>query len=103
MKKGKLQVKDIPDLPILKFLDDLSKKKLAGILYNNCPQSIYNVFESNKSPAFNLLKAKMRTLIKHKLVEGCACGCRGDFKITNKGREILYGRPSIYISILGVI
>lgn len=37
----------------------------------------------------HLLRAKMAMLIRRKLVSGCACGCRGDFEITDKGRLFL--------------
>jgi hypothetical protein len=33
--------------------------------------------------------AKMRMLIRRGLVDGCDCGCRGDFVITPKGQELL--------------
>jgi hypothetical protein len=36
-----------------------------------------------------LVLAKMRNLIKHGLVSGCGCGCRGDFELTDLGREWL--------------
>ena len=31
----------------------------------------------------------MKQLIKRELVDGCDCGCRGDFEITAKGEEWL--------------
>lgn len=36
-----------------------------------------------------VIAAKMASLIRRGLVSGCACGCRGDFQITGKGREML--------------
>ncbi|MFH2045132.1 MAG: hypothetical protein ABIK92_08285 [Pseudomonadota bacterium] len=33
--------------------------------------------------------AKMKSLIRRGLVDGCDCGCRGDFEITRKGVEYL--------------
>jgi hypothetical protein len=35
--------------------------------------------------------AKMRALIRRGLVDGCRCGCRGDFEITAAGRAVLRG------------
>lgn len=32
---------------------------------------------------------KMRMLIRRGLVDGCPCGCRGDFEITPKGQAWL--------------
>lgn len=34
---------------------------------------------------FKVRLAKMRGLVKRGLVDGCTCGCRGDFTITPKG------------------
>ncbi len=36
-----------------------------------------------------LILAKMSQLIKKGLINGCTCGCRGDFEITPKGEEYL--------------
>ena len=33
--------------------------------------------------------AKARGLIRRGLISGCACGCRGDFELTDRGRELL--------------
>jgi len=70
---------------------------LAGVMWENADYGLglvgcddYKVMEHSdygKSPTlpFNLVKAKMRKLIKRGLVNGCACGCRGDFILTEKG------------------
>lgn len=36
-----------------------------------------------------VVRAKMKALIKRGLLGGCWCGCRGDFHLTDKGREHL--------------
>lgn len=41
-----------------------------------------------------VLRAKLKSLRRRGLVEGCVCGCRGDFRITGPGRELL-GRASL--------
>lgn len=33
--------------------------------------------------------ARMHRLVERGLVSGCACGCRGDFEITDKGNAYL--------------
>lgn len=33
--------------------------------------------------------AKARRLIRRGLMDGCDCGCRGDFVLTDAGRELL--------------
>lgn len=41
---------------------------------------------------WKVILAKARRVISRDLVEGCTCGCRGDFEVTDKGRELL-SRP----------
>jgi predicted NBD/HSP70 family sugar kinase len=36
-----------------------------------------------------LARAKMTMLMRRGLVEGCGCGCRGDWELTSKGRATL--------------
>ena len=36
-----------------------------------------------------VLLAKLRRLVRRGLLDGCPCGCRGDFTITEKGRALL--------------
>lgn len=33
--------------------------------------------------------ARLRALVRRGLVDGCPCGCRGDFRLTDLGREAL--------------
>lgn len=42
---------------------------------------------------WKLRLAKMGQLIRRGLVDGCFCGCRGDFYITDAGREFLARTP----------
>ena len=80
-----MQCKDIPDTPILQFL---AKN----------PKTWHNWFEGHEKDVGQamppgtprkLVLAKMRSLIKRKLVDGCDCGCRGDFVITEAGLDKL--------------
>jgi hypothetical protein len=83
-----MQCKDIPDLPILKFLAKLDR---WATHYDSNPErgmpSVGTVMPA-EAP-IKLRAAKMAMLIRRGLVEGCTCGCRGDFEITSKGRTIL--------------
>ena len=36
-----------------------------------------------------ILHAKFKKLMKRGFIGGCACGCRGDFEITDKGLEFI--------------
>jgi hypothetical protein len=88
-----MQCKDIPELPILRFLagpyDNWPVPRWATWFnYEPRPEnSVLNAMPLG-TPA-KLALAKMRQMIRKGLVEGCGCGCRGDFEITDKGRALL--------------
>jgi hypothetical protein len=57
-----------------------------------------NYFEGHKNSVIQampigtpekLAHAKMKMMIRRGVVDGCRCGCRGDFVITQKGIEEL--------------
>jgi len=78
-----MQCKDIEERPILEFLF----KHKDGWCFNfdpkDCERSVYFAFP--KDVPHKLLVSKMRNMIKKGLVDGCDCGCRGDYQITEKG------------------
>jgi hypothetical protein len=115
MKNGKLQCKDIPDLPILEFLLKLereeivssyaseSKDSVDGFVHWNSPwgcvwlgvaHSVQHAMPLAVHDKDTLVRAKMQMLINRGLVSGCTCGCRGDFELTDKGREELGVAPT---------
>jgi len=80
-----MQCKDIKDTPIIEFVN-----KHGGIgctWFNDNPRSVRHVMP--KMIHDKLILAKMRKLIKRKLIKGCACGCRGYFEITGKGKDFI--------------
>jgi hypothetical protein len=90
-----MQSKDIPEVPILEFLN-----KHIGEWCNWVSLEVEAKFELKyqgrsvlhampEGTAGKLALAKMRSLIKRGLVSGCACGCRGDFEITDEGKAFL--------------
>jgi len=80
-----VQAKDIPELPILKFIDSFD-----GAWCNWFSQDVRSVRRAMPEDTYpKVVLAKMRALIKKGLVDGCPCGCRGDFRLTDKGREYL--------------
>ena len=94
--KEKIKCKDIPDKHILNYLWETQN------VFNECWTCIwYGHFKETKpenrdiyyampeGTPEKLALAKMKSLIKRGLVDGCACGCRGDFEITDKGIESL--------------
>lgn len=100
MKNGRLQCKDIPTVPVLLFLAEVAARgtchgATAGH-HDLLPREGYmpTVRDVPQLAALpeRLLLAKMEMLIRAKLVDGCSCGCRGDFEITGKGRARIQGQ-----------
>ena len=76
------QCKDIPDRPIIEFLYKLEQ---SATWYNPRPgyPSVLEAMPRDTPPKLAL--SKMEMLIRRGLVDGCSCGCRGGFIITEKG------------------
>lgn len=79
------QCKDVPDMPVLLFLASLNGK--WGNWYYGTECSVCQAMPAD-TPG-KVVLAKMRTLIRRGLVDGCGCGCRGDFVLTDKGRQFI--------------
>lgn len=95
-----MQSKDIPERPILEFLLE-NKEPSSSNQFTGWATAFGREYENSIQRAMpewvnsKLVLAKMRSLIKRKLVDGCACGCRGDFVITEKGiKEISNTAPA---------
>ena len=78
-----MQCKDIPDAPLLSFISHKQAEKGYWV----------NRWDFDETPYAdlpdNLFRAKMGKLIARGLITGCACKCRGDWELTDKGREYL--------------
>ncbi len=76
-----MQCKDIPEEPILLFLAALGPRPATWFWSEDYrpDNSVLRAMPEGTPAKLGL--AKMRKLIKRKLVAGCACGCRGDFRI----------------------
>ena len=80
------QCKHIPDKPIMEFLLE-NKGHWCNWNFGD-ERDVRNSMPKNLSSE-KLILSKMRQLMKRGLVDGCDCGCRGDFEITTKGEEWL--------------
>lgn len=40
-----------------------------------------------------VLAAKLKALVRRKLTDGCPCGCRGDFELTEAGWDMAIAVP----------
>jgi hypothetical protein len=96
-----MQCKDIPIRPILEFIQDRNdndRDRYGARWCNWVFGDAYDVHTAMpEGIPDKLLIAKMGKLIRSGLIDGCDCGCRGDFRITLKGREFLIsdGKPII--------
>lgn len=89
MKNGRLQLKDIDDLPILSHLRYRWANGLQwGTWFRGFENCIAPYVGDGNLPD-KLVMAKMNSLIRKGLVDGCPCGCRGDYVITKEGIEFI--------------
>lgn len=80
-----MQTKDIDKIPVLQFLKDQNGR--WATLHPGFEHSVCNALPEDLPP--KLVHSVMRNLIKKGYVDGCDCGCRGDFVITEKGLNLL--------------
>lgn len=87
-----MQCKDIEDLPILRALEkvplDHGRRRFSTHRDTDVMPSIFSAFPREANDRLRL--AKLRGMISRGLITGCACGCRGDFVITEKGLEMTW-------------
>lgn len=84
-KEKRIQCKDVSTLGILRFIKDHASTTFYNLPVEN---SLWNAVPAEIVPRC-VLRMKMYRLVKNGYVSGCACGCRGDFKITPKGAALL--------------
>ena len=80
--RSAMQCKDIADCAVLSILAR-NPEEWHGWWENWPGVTVRPAFPANAPD--RLILAKMRRLIERKLVDGCTCGCRGDFHITPRG------------------
>jgi hypothetical protein len=76
------QAKDYPDEPVLTFLAALAPHTSAAWWREGTGASVASVFPP-ETPE-KVILAKMRSMIKRGLVDGCPCGCRGNFMLAKR-------------------
>jgi hypothetical protein len=84
-----MQCKDIPDAPVLRFI--ASHDPNWTNWYFGDERDVSRAMPQG-APS-KLVLGKMRQMIRRGVVGGCACGCRGDFVITAKGRAEIDAKP----------
>lgn len=80
--------KEINEKPLLEFA---AKHGGIGCYLNEETHTGYprNIGEAAKGFPIKVIRAKLAALIRRGLMTGCTCGCRGDYDITDKGRQYL--------------
>jgi hypothetical protein len=96
-----MQAKDIPDTLLLGVIRGLMALSSSPMRWT----FIWDVQRSTERHAPGVppkvVMAKIKSLIKRKLLDGCPCGCRGDFVLTAKGEAALEGlAPLEVLSLL---
>jgi hypothetical protein len=79
----RLQCKHLPIEPIMQVLHDAYPGWVCYCLGEHSRP----LDAALQDAPFGLKRAKMASLIARGLVDGCACGCRGDFVLTKQGLE----------------
>lgn len=79
-----MQAKDVPDEPVLAFLGavpphDDGTPRTGATWFPGFPNSVQNAMPEGTPEKVAL--AKMASMVRRGLVFGCACGCRGDFRL----------------------
>lgn len=86
-----MQCKDIPDAPILERVWEINNSDSWAHWFDvHHERSVRPAFPPDCP--FKLVLAKMRKLIERGLLDGCPCGCRGDYIVTRKGLDLI-GKP----------
>jgi len=92
-----VKTRDIKDIDILNYLYD-RQGQWTSLWYGHFKEkdkTIDDVYYAMPAETpHKVALSKMKSLYKRKLVDGCTCGCRGDFEITDKGLELL-GKPRL--------
>jgi len=79
-----VQCKHIAEEPILRLLRSFDGKWATWRDTDLMP-TVVPAFPAG-TPA-KVVMAKMASLIRRGLVDGCTCGCRGDYVLTDRGAE----------------
>lgn len=94
-------LREIPDKPILQFLEKQVDEKYGGFKWSTWGNGFLMPTVQDAMPpgtSEHAQRIKMHMLGRRGLVQGCFCGCRGDYEITTKGLEELYGKPLVYVN-----
>ncbi len=89
-----MKAADIPDIEMLEFIDGLKpgripKWNLEPYWITRSEILLPEVEYRFRMFPVKVVRAKLARMIKRGLLNGCACGCRGEFEVTEKGRQVM--------------
>lgn len=101
MKHGKPQAKDIRDEDALAaIIDCMDHPGIPALDFGHYvhpavgpwhgPANIWDLEDRLGFPR-KVVLAKMKALERRGLIDGCCCGCRGDFELTESGKALIGG------------
>lgn len=85
-------IAEIPVMPVIGLLYVLGHREPHGVWgtwFSGFDNSVLNAMPVGTTEI--RARAFMRVLSTLNLVEGCHCGCRGDYELTNKGTAYFKG------------
>jgi hypothetical protein len=86
MKNGRSQAKDITDDTMLAAV-----RATQGL--NGVPRwsSLFDIEAIFPDMPAKVVRAKLASLVRRRILDGCTCGCRGDFEfVTDPGDSTIY-------------
>lgn len=78
-----MKASDIPDELLLETIDAVAQP--WGLTMR------WDVENAMPNYPWKVILAKTSKLMKRGLIDGCDCGCRGDYKLTKKGIALIKG------------
>ncbi|MGR7269621.1 hypothetical protein ACU615_12955 [Klebsiella aerogenes] len=82
-----MQVKDVNKIAVLKRIAEIEASGHTGTCFIGYDNSIGLAMPEGATEKFQL--AVMKNLISMGFVDGCCCGCRGDFTLTENGVRVI--------------
>lgn len=80
-----MQCKDIPDRPILDFIERNTRDfPWCNTIFRDS-RDVRQAFPHGFDTPMKLVQAKLNQMKRRGVLNGCACGCRGDWEIAPKG------------------
>jgi hypothetical protein len=91
-----VKASDISDIEMLQLIrqEQIEKKAERPVWADEPVETVWTctwTLAAKLAPTYpeKVVAAKLRKLLKKKMIDGCPCGCRGDWTVLPKGEEIL--------------